>query len=66
MPETPAAPTPPPAAQQQDYALDYARMSEAYANFCRVAGRRKSWSSTSASTRRWRRIRPSRSRSRTD
>jgi hypothetical protein len=37
MPETPAAPTPPPAAQQQDYALDYARMSEAYANFCRVA-----------------------------
>jgi hypothetical protein len=39
MSETPPAPTPPapPAAPQQDFSLDYARMSEAYANFCRVA-----------------------------
>ncbi len=38
MPDTPT-PTPPaaPAGGQQDYALDYSRMSEAYANFCRVA-----------------------------
>ncbi|HVS37167.1 MAG TPA: DUF3467 domain-containing protein [Gemmataceae bacterium] len=36
MPETPA-PTPPAAPAQPDYALDYSRMSEAYANFCRVA-----------------------------
>jgi hypothetical protein len=32
-PNTPAPPASPP----QDYALDYNRMSEAYANFCRVA-----------------------------
>jgi hypothetical protein len=31
-------PAPPaPAVPQQDYSLDYTRMSEAYANFCRVA-----------------------------
>jgi len=39
MAETAAPGTPPapPAAPQQDFALDYTRMSEAYANFCRVA-----------------------------
>lgn len=33
---TPTSPAPQ-AAAQQEYSLDYARMSEAYANFCRVA-----------------------------
>jgi hypothetical protein len=39
MAETPAPnpPATPPAAQPPDYSLDYTRMSEAYANFCRVA-----------------------------
>ncbi len=40
MAETPATTTPPatpPTANPPDYQLDYSRVSEAYANFCRVA-----------------------------